>query len=320
VSTEPIDIHRKKASVATLSVVSNATLVLLKLIVGIAIGSIAVVSEAIHSGVDLLASIIALFAVRLSAKPADEEHPFGHGKVENLSGTIEAVLIFLAAGWIIFEAIRKIIHPQELSMTHLGIGVMFVSAAANLFVSQMLFKVGKETESVALLADGWHLRTDVYTSAGVMLGLAVIMVGKSWFPNSDLQLVDPVAAIAVALLIIKAAYDLTVDSGKDLLDAKLPEAEEAVIIHAIKQESSIAGYHDLRTRKAGSARFVVVHIQVSPGMPTLQSHDITERIEQRIIERIPHAAVTIHVEPCDGDCPPCPAECGDRKPAGAKPS
>ena len=218
-------IDKRKSSVALLSVTSNTALVLLKLTVGIVIGSVSVISEAIHSGVDLLAAVIALFAVRTSGKPADTEHPFGHGKVENISGTVEALLIFLAAGWIIFEAVKKLRNPEPLEDVSWGVAVMTVSSAANILVSRSLFKVGKETDSVALQADAWHLRTDVYTSAGVMAGLAIIWIGKLVLPGTDLDWVDPVAAIGVALLIIKAAYKLTVESSRDLLDVSLPKDE-----------------------------------------------------------------------------------------------
>ena len=156
---------------------------LLKLAVGITIGSVSVMSEAIHSGVDLLAAIIALLAVRTSGKPADGDHPFGHGKVENVSGTVEAILIFVAAGWIIYEAAKKLRNPEPIEEAGIGVAVMLISVVANIMISRMLFKVGKETDSVALLADAWHLRTDVYTSLGVMAGLAIIFLGGIFFPG-----------------------------------------------------------------------------------------------------------------------------------------
>ena len=214
-----MDVQKRKTRVALLSVISNTALVLMKLVVGIMINSVSVISEAIHSGMDLVAAIIAWFSVRTSSKPADEDHPFGHGKIENVSGTVEALLIFLAAGWIIYEAIKKFIHPEPIETAFWGVGVMLISAITNIIVSQKLFKVGRETDSVALQADAWHLRTDVYTSLGVMVGLALIWFGHWIFPNYDLNWLDPACAIAVALLIIKASYDLTVQSARDLLDA-----------------------------------------------------------------------------------------------------
>ncbi len=294
---------RQKVAVASLSVISNAVLVLVKVIIGILIGSVSVISEAIHSGVDLLAAIIALFAVRTSSKSPDEAHPFGHGKVENLSGTIEAVLIFLAAGWIIYEAVNKIITPQPLDTPGLGVVVMLFSAIVNIWVSRLLLKVGKETNSVALLADAWHLRTDVYTSIGVMAGLALIVVGERAFPGVHFDWLDPVAAIAVALLIIRAAYQLTLQSARDLLDMSLPEEEKWIRNELSKLDLPIRGFHHLRTRKAGATRFVEMHIVLDNNMPIQESHRISEQIAARIGEQFPDTQVTVHEEPCDGVCP-----------------
>lgn len=298
-----MDNQNRKSSVALLSVVSNTALVVLKLIIGLIIGSVSVISEAIHSGVDLVAAIIALFAVRTSGKPADKDHPFGHGKYENVSGTAEALLIFLAAAWIIFEAVKKLAHPEPMKEAGLGVAIMLVSAIANIIVSKKLFKIGKETDSVALQADAWHLRTDVYTSAGVMLGLLIITIGRFVAPRADLQWIDPIAAIAVALLIIKAAYDLTVQSAKDLLDISLPpEEEEAIRASIISGTPNVLGFHKLRTRKSGSDRFVDLHLLVSPEMSVNESHEITEIVTDKITQQFSGCTVTIHVEPCDGNC------------------
>lgn len=293
-----MDTHRLKTRAAVVSVISNATLVVLKLIVGILIGSVSVISEAIHSGVDLLAAIIALFAVRTAGKPADEDHPFGHGKIENISGTVEALLIFLAAAWIIFEAVRKLANPEPIDAAGWGVGVMLISAVANLLVSGMLFRVGKATDSVALQADGWHLRTDVYTSAGVMAGLLVITMGRLLAPSVDLRWVDPTAAIIVALLIIKAAYGLTKESARDLLDNSLPGHEEQTIRDCISgHQHKIVGFHKLRTRKSGSDRFAEFHLIVSPAMSVDESHSIGDDIIRDIKAQIPACRVTIHIEP-----------------------
>lgn len=316
-----MDIQKQKSSVALLSVVSNGTLVVFKLIVGLVIGSVSVISEAIHSGVDLLASIIAYIAVRTSGKPADKEHPFGHGKVENISGTVEALLIFVAAAWIIFEAVKKLMHPEELDEPGLGIVVMLVSAVANIIVSRMLFKVGKRTDSMALQADAWHLRTDVYTSAGVMLGLAIIYAGKYFAPDADLRWIDPLAAISVALLIVRAAYDLTMQSAKDLLDISLPHDEESLIRESIaSSDKRIFGYHNLRTRKAGSDRFVEFHLIVSSDMTVDESHKVADTATDCIRKHLPGTHVTVHVEPCSGACDgKCSSGClldeGDRRKA-----
>lgn len=298
-----MNVQKRKERVALLSVISNSALVSMKLIVGLIIGSVSIISEAIHSGVDLLASIIALFSVKTSSKPADKKHSFGHGKIENISGTIEALLIFVAAGWIIYEAFQKMGKTEPLDNLGWGIGVMLISTVVDIAVSQRLFKVGRETDSIALQADAWHLRTDVYTSAGVMVGLGLMWTGQWFFPHVNFYWLDSVAAIAVALLIIKAAYDLTIQSAGDLLDANLP-AEEEEWIHGeiLKYGNIFHGYHRLRTRKAGHFRFVDFHIKVEPQMSVVNSHLITEEIAKDIENKYPNTSVTIHVEPCDGDC------------------
>jgi cation diffusion facilitator family transporter len=295
--------QRRKESVALLSVISNTTLVIMKVVVGLMIGSVSVISEAVHSGVDLVASVIALFSVKTSGIPADAKHPFGHGKIENVSGTAEALLIFVAAGWIIFEAVKKVMHPEPIDLAGWGVGVMLISAVVNIVVSKMLFKVGRETDSIALKADAWHLRTDVYTSFGVMVSLGIIW-GAGWiFPGTDVNWLDPAAAIGVALLIVKAAYDLTMESARDLLDVKLPaEEEEWIRQRILEHRPVINGFHQLRTRKSGHFRFVEFHLKVDAGMSVRQSHDITEDITDGIQKHFPHTSVTVHIEPCDGDC------------------
>lgn len=292
--------NKRKTSVALLSVTSNGLLVLLKLAVGTAIGSVSVISEAIHSSVDLLAAVIAFIAVRTSGKPADEDHPFGHGKVENVSGTVEAMLIFLAAGWIIFEAAKKLRNPMPMEDAGWGVAVMLLSAVANILVSRELFKVGLATDSVALQADAWHLRTDVYTSLGVMGGLAVIFLGKLAIPDVDLRWVDPVAALGVALLIIRAAARLTVESAKDLLDASLPQnEEEGIRRHIAAFAPTVRGFHRLRTRKSGSSRFVEFHARFDAGMSIDESHRIADMMTCAIKQHYPGTEVTIHIEPCN---------------------
>ncbi len=250
-------IQKRKERVAMLSVASNSTLVVFKIIVGTLIGSVSIISEAIHSGMDLLAAIIAMFSVKKSYLPADDVHPFGHGKVESISGLIEAFLIFIAAFWIIFEAIKKLTSAQEVESPGWGVAVMFLSATLNFFVSQRLFAVGKETDSIALQADAWHLRTDVYTSVGVMVSLGIIWVSHYFFADPRIHWLDPIAAIFVAVFILKAAYDLTLQALGDLMDVKLPRDEEGWIRDVITaRKPEIHGYHQLRTRKAGNFRFI----------------------------------------------------------------
>jgi cation diffusion facilitator family transporter len=293
-----------------LSVASNSCLVLFKVIVGVLIGSVSIISEAIHSGMDLLASIIAMFSVKTSSVPADDLHPFGHGKIENISGFVEAVLIFVAAFWIIFEALKKLNSSQVIEYAGWGVVVMFFSSGVNYIVSRKLFQVGKEADSIALKADAWHLRTDVYTSAGVMAGLGIIWTGHKLFPASDINWIDPVAALFVAILILRTAYELTVNSIRDLIDVKLPPEEEDCIRNIIGHQLAINGFHQLRTRRAGNIRFVEFHIKVDPQMSVLDSHNITQILEKNIRQKFPESAITIHIEPCDGECEDiCEAGC-----------
>lgn len=296
-------VAKKKTGVAMLSVVSNSALITLKLVVGLLIGSVAVMSEAIHSGMDLVASVIAFFAVRASGRKPDERHPYGHGKFENVSGVIEALLIFAAAAWIIYEAVQKLIHPEAVDMPVWGVAVMFVSMVLNVFVSRRLFKVGRETDSVALQADAWHLRTDIYTSTGVMLALAVVMIGKASAPDVDLSWVDPVAAILVALLILKAAIELTWRSARDLLDVSLPDEDVNWIGEFIaKHWPVVRSFHNLQTRKAGPYRFIDFHLVVEDSMSVAEAHALGDEIVEAIKARLPDTRVLVHMEPCEYEC------------------
>jgi cation diffusion facilitator family transporter len=300
----PVAAARRKKAAALLSVASNTALILMKVAVGLLIGSVAVLSEAIHSGVDLLAALIALFAVRKASEAADERHPYGHGKFENISGTVEAVLIFLAGVWIIVSAVRKLIGPDEIETPSWGVLVMVVSAIVNTLVSRRLFKVGRETDSMALQADGWHLRTDVYTSLGVMLGLLVIWVGGYVWPEARLAWIDPAIAIAVALMIMRAAYRLTREAARDLLDVSLPEEDVNWIAGFVKERWPVVrSFHHLRTRKAGPTRFIDFHLVVDDTMSVGEAHELGDEIVVAIKERLPDSRVHIHVEPCAYQCP-----------------
>lgn len=296
-------LQQRKENVALLSVVSNSVLVAFKVIVGILIGSVSVISEAIHSGMDLLAAIIAMVSVKKSNIPADDVHPFGHGKVESISGLVEALLIVVAAFWIIFEALKKISSSQAVESPGWGVAVMVASTVINFIVSQRLFKVGKEAESIALQADAWHLRTDVYTSAGVMLSLAIIWIAHFIFPKPNIHWLDPAAAIFVAVFILRAAYHLTSQALRDLMDVKLPVEEEAMIRDIIaSHKPAVHGFHQLRTRRAGNFRFIEFHIKVGPKMTVEASHNITKEMKQSIREKFSDCVITIHIEPCDGSC------------------
>lgn len=299
----------KKAKAARLSIVSNSVLIVLKLIVGFAMQSVSVISEAVHSSIDLVAALIAYFSVRESAKPADETHRYGHGKIENVSGTIEAVLIFAAGVYIIFEAIKKLLTGHsEVDSLGIGAAVMGFSAVVNWFISNYLLRVAKESDSVALEADAMHLRTDVYTSVGVFGGLIAIHF-------TGFTMLDPIIAIGVALIIFKAAYDLTRNAFLQILDISLPEADEKIIHETLQSYAArFSEYHKLRTRKAGAERHIDMHLVVPKGMTVEESHRLSDEITAKIKHRLGMSHVLVHIEPCDGTCNACAiAKCRERK-------
>lgn len=277
-----------KTKTARLSVMSNSLLIIMKLAVGLLTRSVSIISEAIHSSMDLIAAVIAFSAVKISGTPADERHPYGHGKIENVSGVIEAVLIFVAAGWIIFEAVKKLLHPEEPGVLGLGILVMAVSAVINAFVSRRLYKVARLSDSVALEADALHLKTDVITSAGVALGLALMWL-TGWY------ILDPVIALLVALLIIYESWMLLRKAFFPLLDTAL-SVEELAKLNEILEELDVS-YHDLRTRAAGHQRFVEFHLDVPPQDTIDTIHRQCDIIEERIGLEFRDVRVVIHPEP-----------------------
>ncbi|MFX4261867.1 cation diffusion facilitator family transporter [Pelotomaculum propionicicum] len=285
-----------KVKAAALSIGSNTVLTVGKLAVGLSINSVSVISEAFHSGLDLAAAIIAFAAVRKSSKPADERHNYGHGKVENLSSIIEALMIVAAGVLIILNALPRLKGGGEIHGLGLGAAVMAVSAAVNILVSRKLLKVARETDSPALAADGWHLLTDVYTSLGVFVGLGLIYL-------TGYTIIDPIIALLVALLILKAAYDLIRDSMRSILDFGLPKGEESVILSVLKKYSGeFVEFHKLRTRKSGSDRYVDLHLVVPKDKHIETVHSLCDRIEEDMRMSLSGIHVLIHTEPCGGLC------------------
>lgn len=301
----------EKTQAASLSVASNTFLTITKVVIGFTSGSVSILSEGIHSGIDLLAAFIALFAVRESGKPADSRHAYGHGKIENVSGTIEAVLIFVAALMIIVEAIKKVQEiiggeGEHVSDLGLGLGLLIMGASAiiNLIVSNKLMKVAKLTDSVALEADALHLRTDVYTSVGVFIGLLLIKI-TGW------AILDPIIAFGVALMIIKASFELTKKAFSPLVDVSLPDEEREIIAEILRVHAKkFVEFHKLRTRKAGAERHVDLHLVVAKYSPVVDVHELCDLIEHEIISKLPGTHVLIHAEPCSTRDVECPVEEG----------
>jgi cation diffusion facilitator family transporter len=286
-----------KRSVAWLSVASNSFLTGVKLIAGFMTGSVSILSEAAHSAMDLLASMIATFSVYAADRPPDLTHPYGHEKIENISGVIEGLLIFIAAVWIIYEAIDKLIHGVTLKYLGPGIIIMAVSAGLNLFVARLLKRVAGENRSVALEADAMHLYTDVFTSLGVFAGLFIIVLGDSFW-GVAIAWIDPVIAIGVAFLIIHAAYRITRKSFLPLMDIS-GSAAETLQINSIMSKFASRGldFHGLRTRRAGGVLHVDLHMGCRPGISLEQGHYVSHELKAEIERSVAGAKVLVHVEP-----------------------
>jgi cation diffusion facilitator family transporter len=283
---------RTKAGAATLSVASNSLLIALKIAAGAITGSIAIITEAAHSSIDLLASVIALVSVRKADEPPDPEHPYGHEKVENLAAAIEGMLILVGAGIIVYEATRRLVVGAEVENLGVGLAVIAFSGVANLAVSGYLGRRASEFGSAALAGDAAHLRADALTSFGVLAGLALVqLTGDAVF--------DPIAALAVAAAIVFAGLRILTGSSRVLVDEAPPPAEldrvEAAI--AAARPSEMVGYHKLRARRAGTRRYIDLHVQFRAGTTLEDAHAMAHRLESAIESEIPHSEVLIHVEP-----------------------
>ncbi|MCX7945139.1 MAG: cation diffusion facilitator family transporter [Deltaproteobacteria bacterium] len=298
----------KKVFWARLSVISNTILAVFKLIVFSYTGAVSILSEAIHSGIDLLAALIAYFSVKKSSEPPDREHPFGHGKFENLSGFVESLLIIAAAFYIFYEAIPRFYKEHRIDSIDIGIYVMALSALINFFVSRKLYKVARETDSIAIETDAAHLSVDVYTSLGVLIGLSLIYI-------TGLQVIDPIISIIIAFYILYLGFVLTKKSTKDLLDTKLSDSDNQDIENIIAQHiGKIVSFHKLATRKSGSEKMIEVHLQFMPNISLKQAHEIAHHIKDDIRDKISSARVTIHIEPCEELCKECSSNgCTSRK-------
>jgi len=283
-----------KRRTATLSVASNSGLILLKVIAGTITGSVAILTEAVHSSIDLVASVVAYFSVRKAGEPADESHRYGHDKLENLAAAIEGILILVGSAVIGFEAIRRLVGHGHLTKLGFGIAVVAFSVVVNLVVSTVIARNARATESAALEADAAHLRTDALTSAGVLAALALVKItGEEWL--------DPAVALAVAAAIVYTGLRLLSRSSRVLVDEALPPEEVAAIRSAVEEFGSdaVVGYHELRTRRGGSRRYVDLHVQFREGTSLKDAHRIAHQLQDLIGARLAGADVLIHLEPQD---------------------
>ncbi len=283
---------RTKSGAAALSIASNSVLIAIKLAAGAITGSIAILTEAIHSLIDLVASVVAFVSVRKADEPADEDHPYGHEKVESLAATIEGMLILVGAGIIVYEATHRLVDGAEVDALGVGIAVMGFSVVANLVVSSVLSRQARTHESPALEGDAAHLRTDALTSAGVLAGLALVEI-------TGVVAFDSITALVVASAIVVAGIRIIRRSSGVLVDEALPGEEmdriEAAIAAARTPE--VAGYHKLRARRAGSRRYIDLHVQYRSGTSLERAHELAHQMRDEIEAGIRRAEVLIHVEP-----------------------
>ena len=289
----------RKQRAAWLSIVSNTTLIVLKVVAGVITGSVAIITEAVHSSIDLVASIVAYFSVRKADEPADEDHPYGHEKVENLAAAFEGLLIVLGAAIIIFEALRKLTGDPEVEKLGFGIAVIAFSMVANFFVSRFLYRRASETESPALEGDAAHLRTDAVTSLGVLVALALVAA-------TGVEELDAVAALVVAGAIVFSGVRLVTRSSRVLVDEVLPEEEMRAVQAAIREfgAAEVCGFHKIRARRGGSRRYVDLHVQFRRGTTLERAHEVSHQLQAAIKARLGGADVLIHLEPEDAADPP----------------
>jgi cation diffusion facilitator family transporter len=284
----------EKRSAAALSVGSNSLLIVLKLVAGALTGSVAILTEAVHSAIDLIASIVAFVSIRIADEPADESHRYGHEKIENLAAAVEGVLILIGSGVIVYEAARRLVDGGAVERLGIGIAVVAFSAVANLVISAHLGRVARRTDSPALEADAAHLRTDAWTSLGVLAGLVLVQAtGAEW--------VDPTVALVVASAIVAAGARLVTRSTRVLVDEALPDDELAGIRAELLAfgPHGVVGYHQLRTRRAGARRYVDLHVQFRSGTTLEDAHRIAHELQDAIASRLVGADVLIHLEPED---------------------
>jgi len=278
---------------ASLALAATIGLTAIKLFVAYLSGSVGVLSEGVHSALDLVSAAVSFFTVREAVKPADADHPFGHGKIETLSSLFESILLVAAAAMIVREGMDHLFHPRPVEYQGLAMGVILFSLVASYFVYRHNLQAAEATESSALHVNALHFLSDVVASGGVLLGLVLLKL-TGWQP------IDPIMAFLVAGYIFLISLKQVKGALMELSDTQLPEFEInriREILDSFKGETLEA--HDLRTRKSGAQRHVDFHLVVCGYMTVHQSHELCDQIESRIHEVFPTASVSIHVEPCE---------------------
>jgi cation diffusion facilitator family transporter len=298
-----------KENVAKVSIGAVSSLIAMKIVASVLTGSIAIGADAAHSAIDLAGIVIGYIGIRISGKPPDEQHAFGHGKAENIAGTIIAGLMFAAVGVISYHAVQRLIVGAALERITVGIYITAAAIAINAIISWKALRVAQATDSIALEATARHMLADVWSSCAVLVGLILVR-------QTGLNMLDPIVALVVAGLIARTAYLTMKKSFGGLIDTRLPKAEEDEIRSCLLEQGyQLVDFHDLRTRKAGARRYVELHLTMPKNVTVEEAHQVCDRLEESIKARLANTSVTIHVEPCSGECEQCSASCTlrDRK-------
>jgi cation diffusion facilitator family transporter len=285
-----VEVERLKSRAASASLLFNLGSTILKIVAAVLTGSVSLLSEAIHSATDVASSTIALLGVKAAAVPPDEEHPYGHGKIESLAGFGESILLFLVVIYVVAEAIHRLVVGHTVQSLDLALAVMALSTVGSFAVSRYVFGVAKATGSIALKSNGQHLVADFWTSVGVLVALGLTRYA-GW------QQADAVIAICLSAWIGYSAWRLATQAFQELIDVRLTPEELAQISELLKAEGRLLSYHRLRTRRSGNMRYIDMHIVVPNDWSVVQAHEVADDLEKRIEEELAPAQVVIHVDP-----------------------
>lgn len=290
-STSAEQTRHKKLRTALLSISAAIVLIAIKLVFGLITNSVSILASAADSLLDLTASSVNYFSIRKSEKPPDDDHRFGHGKAEGLAGLFQCFVIGVSSIYLIYLSIEKIIYGSDLKELDLGIGVMTFTIIVSFVVAKYIKGVSKETDSIALSADSFHYEVDVYTNVGVIAALLVIKF-------TGFTLADPIMSIIIAIVILWSAKDIVTQSINVLMDKELPDELVSKIEHTIMNHSDeVKSFHKLRTRHAGSIKFIEFHVVLDHELTFVKSHELAEDIIKEIEAVIPNSEVTVHVDP-----------------------
>ncbi|MBM3125849.1 MAG: cation transporter [Chloroflexi bacterium] len=293
-------VQKEKSSAALSSVVAAVGLTSFKFIVGLVTNSLGILAEAAHSALDLVAAVMTFFAVRVADKPADREHPFGHGKVENVSALFETLLLLATSGWIIYEAIQRLRSPElEVEVSIWSFLVMGTSIVVDVTRSRMLFAAAKKHNSQALEADALHFSTDIWSSSVVILGLIFVLLGRLFPGLGFLEKGDAIAALVVAVIVVFVSGELGMRSIHALMDAAPGNGEHDRILKEVRRIKGISNVHAVRIRSVGAGWFVDMHVTMDGELTLNESHALTEKIERKVKAILPKSDVTIHAEPIE---------------------